>query len=297
MRITSIFTVIVLGASSACASGTIPLRQFPGVDAPLTLSWSDEFDGNTLDRSLWNVEINGTGCGNNELQYYIDSPDNVAVRDGNLVLTARRAEHEGRAFTSGRINSRDKYTFTYGVAEARVKLPTTANGLWPAVWFMGNDISECGWPRCGEIDLLEMGHLDGIKDSTQNRLFNGAIHYGDGAHQMTVGPATAPESLQDGEYHSFYLVWTPESIKMYVDDATEPYMSVAIDDTESMKSPGYYFHKPAFILFNLAVGGNFPDIHTPEGITALNASNGNAASMLVDYIRIYTPSNQQYSLK
>lgn len=141
------------------------------------LVWEDNFDGSALNRDYWNVEVNGSGCGNNELQYYVDNADNVAVRDGNLVITARRQDYDGHAFTSGRVNTCGKVGFTYGIVEARIKLPKTANGLWPAFWMMGDDIKECGWPACGETDVLEMGHADGIMDGTQERLFNGALHW------------------------------------------------------------------------------------------------------------------------
>ena len=191
------------------------------------LAWSDEFDADTLDRSVWNVEVNGTGCGNEELQYYVDDPANVALRDGNLVITARRCPYGGKEFTSGRLTTNLKYAFQYGIVEARIKLPRTTDSLWPAFWMMGDNINTAGWPLCGEIDILEMGHADGISGQTQDRLFNGALHWGEhaGAHQQSVGARTNPYSLQDGEYHKYFLVWTPEAIKMYVDDCGEPYLS------------------------------------------------------------------------
>lgn len=255
-----------------------------------TLAWSDEFDGDALDRSAWNVEINGTGCGNNELQYYIDSPDNVAVRDGNLVITARRGDYQGKHFTSGRLNTADKITFTYGIIEARIKLPSTADGLWPAFWMMGNDIISEGWPKCGETDVLEMGHFNGINRNVQDRLFNGALHWGAASdqHAQKVGDRLHPTSLQDGEYHNFYVVWTPQSIEMFVDDFTEPYLSVDISTTDDVRAPGCYFHKPNFLLVNLAVGGQFPGIYDADKITALDEG---PASMFVDYIRVYQRDN------
>ena len=85
------------------------------------LVWEDNFDGAALNRDYWNVEVNGSGCGNNELQYYVDNADNVAVRDGNLVITARRQDYDGHAFTSGRVNTCGKVGFTYGIVEARIK--------------------------------------------------------------------------------------------------------------------------------------------------------------------------------
>ena len=246
--------------------------------------WEDNFDGTELNRDYWNVEINGTGCGNNELQYYLDNGKNVAVRDGNLVLTAIREKYGDHNFTSGRINTLGKVGFTYGILEARIKLPKTEDGLWPAFWMMGDDIKENGWPTCGETDILEMGHADGIKGDTRDRLFNGALHWGQSPadHRQQVGVRTSKSSLQDGEYHTFYIVWSAEKIEMFVDDDPSPYLSAEIGEGSGKES---YFNKDNFVLFNLAVGGNFPGIHNADAITALG-ENGQA-EMLVDYVRIY----------
>lgn len=288
LRISFLSAVVLLTSTAVRAAGPTPSRSFSDWSEHPVMVWSDEFDGDSLNRDVWNVEFNGTGCGNHELQYYIDSPRNVAVRDGNLVLTARRESYDGHAFTSGRVNTRGKLTFTYGLVEVRVLLPETADGLWPAVWFMGDDIVENGWPLCGETDLLEMGHADGIADGTQARLFNGAVHYGLNGHSQQVGPCTAPYSLQDGCYHIFYLLWTPESIAMYVDDIEQPYFTIPLTGNADSSAPGYYFNKPNFMLVNLAVGGDFPGIHDPDAVTALSGDHPEA-SMSVDYIRLYLP--------
>lgn len=250
----------------------------------MKLVWEDDFDGSQLNRDYWNVEVNGSGCGNNELQYYVDNADNVGVRDGNLVITARRQDFDSHSFTSGRVNTLGKVEFTYGVIEARIRLPKTANGLWPAFWMMGADIREVGWPRCGETDVLEMGHADGIKAETQERLFNGAQHWGTSTdtHCQSVAASTHTSSLQDGEYHLFTVVWTPEVIEMYVDEADEPYLR---SDISRGSDKHDYFNKANFLLFNLAVGGDFPNIHNPANVTALPGDS--ASEMLVDYVRIY----------
>lgn len=255
--------------------------------------WSDEFDGTELDRSVWNVEVNGSGCGNNELEYYIDSPSNIELRDGTLVMKARRTPYgESHHFTSARLNTRGKQTFTYGIVEASIKLPQTADGLWPAFWMMGDKIRETGWPACGEIDILEMGHADGIASGAQDRLFNGALHFGpdERSHSQIVGPSQTPYSLQDGKFHTFRVVWTPESIEMYVDEIAEPYLSVDISTKDDAHGPGAYFHHPHFLLLNLAVGGDFTGIHDPAAISALPEA-GSEAEMIVDYVRVYTPAD------
>ena len=255
------------------------------------LVWQDLFDGEKLNLDRWNIEVNGDGGGNNELQYYTARLENVRVGDdgegnGCLILTAKKEVYNGKQCTSGRITTKNKIAFKHGKIEAAIKLPQTANGLWPAFWMMGNDFDQVGWPRCGETDILEMGHANGIKQSEQDRLFNGALHWGVSPerHQQTVGDRTNSYSLQDGEYHTFTLLWTPERIEMYVDGCESPYLSVDIT-SDGEGNVGKYFHKDNFILFNLAVGGNFPGIHSADGITAL-PENG-TAEMLVDYVRVY----------
>ena len=147
------------------------------------LVWQDLFDFGTLNPDRWNIEVNGSGGGNNELQFYTDRSENVRVGDdgkgnGCLILTARRENYNNRNFTSGRINSKTKVAFTHGKIEASIKIPTTANGLWPAFWMMGNDYDQVGWPRCGETDIMEMGHSNGINRGVSDRFFNGACHWG-----------------------------------------------------------------------------------------------------------------------
>ena len=262
------------------------------------LVWQDLFDANELNSQRWNIEVNGDGGGNNELQYYTDRAENVRLGDdgkgnGCLILTAKKEVYGGRQATSGRITSKNKIAFKHGKIEAAIKLPKTANGLWPAFWMMGNDYDQVGWPRCGETDIMEFGNATGIKNGTQDRYFNGACHWGQSweNHPNYARAVTYQYSLQDDEFHIYTLIWDEEKVAMYVDldkypDA-EPYYIMTIPATNDTNSPGYYFHKENFILFNLAVGGNFPGIWDINQITALNESNGYQASMYVNYVKIY----------
>lgn len=262
------------------------------------LVWQDLFDANELNSQRWNIEVNGDGGGNNELQYYTDRAENVRLGDdgkgnGCLILTAKKEVYGGRQATSGRITSKNKIAFKHGKIEAAIKLPKTANGLWPAFWMMGNDYDQVGWPRCGETDIMEFGNATGIKNGTQDRYFNGACHWGQSweNHPNYAHAVTYQYSLQDDEFHIYTLIWDEEKVAMYVDldkypDA-EPYYIMTIPATNDTNSPGYYFHKENFILFNLAVGGNFPGIWDINQITALNESNGYQASMYVNYVKIY----------
>lgn len=269
------------------------------------LVWQDLFDAKALNTDNWQIEEYSNGSGNNELQAYV--AQNVALgreeKSGRncLILTAKRTNDTSKPVTSGRIISDEKMTFTYGKVEASIKLPKTANGLWPAFWILGADYHENGWPYCGEIDILEMGHTNGIKSQTQNTLFNGACHWGP-KHSANSHPYYAKETindydLQDGEFHLYTLIWDEESIKMYLDmdkfpDA-EPYFSMDITQKDSEYSPGHYFHKPFFVIFNLAVGGDFTGLWNVDDISALNDKNGHEARMYVDYVKVYQKKGQK----
>lgn len=268
--------------------------------AGYTLVWADEFDGQTLDMNNWNIEVNGDGGGNSELQYYREENVSISTEPASgrscLTLTARRESFGGRHATSGRINSKGKRFFKYGRFDALIKFPPTADGLWPAYWMMGNDFDEVGWPRCGEIDIIELGNANGIAAGTQDRYFNGACHWGyykdvgnnNWAYPNYANHVTYPYSVEDGEFHLISCIWDTEFLSMYVDldkypDA-EPYFRIGITETGDDWGTGYYFHKDFFILFNLAVGGNFTGIWDINRITALASGE---QKMYVDYVKVY----------
>lgn len=293
--------------SAQCLTAAEPQNGTGETDG-YRLVWQDLFDDGVLRPERWNIEVNGNGGGNHELQYY--HPDNVRVGDdgygnGCLILTARRLEEpiEKRHFTSGRVNTSKLFAFCHGKIEAAIRFPKTANGLWPAFWMMGNDHAENGWPKCGETDIVEMGHSTGIKSATTDRFFNGALHWGQAwPNRSYARDTTKSYSLQDGEFHLFTLIWDEDYVSMYVDlDKTPrqtPYfrMKITADDPDNPDSAGNYFHKENFILFNLAVGGDFPDCHFNADITALNAENGYEASMYVNYVKVYQKGTPDESL-
>lgn len=264
------------------------------IPAEYTLVWSDEFNSSELDLTKWLIEDNGNGGGNNELQYY----DSRGVSMGKepdsgrncLILTARKEQYRGKTASSGRVNTSNGYTLTHGRIDALIRLPKTADGLWPAFWLLGADYKQVGWPRCGEIDILEMGNSTGIRRGMQERYFNGACHWGyyeGGGYPNYAKASDAPYSLQDG-FHLFTLVWDEEMVATYLDlhlyPNAEPYFVMNIDDRSSDKSPGNYLHHDFFIIFNLAVGGNFTGIWDIDKVTALS---GGEANMYVDYVRVY----------
>lgn len=265
------------------------------------LRWSDEFNGTSLNTTLWNIEENGNGGGNQELQYY--RKENVAVHDGNLVLTARRENYNNKQFTSGRVNTRDKAYFKHGIIQARIKFPKTANGVWPAYWMMGNDYGKVGWPKCGEIDIVETGNAEGIKNGTQTRHFGSTLHWGTSAgaaHKQYGTSYLAPETnpLQNDDYHIITMEWNGNFMQMFYDledfsvsaKSKARFYSVSIPSSTNTSDIGYYFQKPFFFIFNLAVGGNYTGIYNAGGITAM-PNAGDEAKMYVDWVRVYQDAN------
>jgi len=259
------------------------------------LVWQDDFNGTFLNKTNWTVIEDGDGGGNKELQYY--KRENVVLGKEPvsgahcLILTAKLEDYKQKQCTSGRLSTQDKVTFKYGKIEARIKAPKTENGLWPAFWLMGNDISSVNWPKCGEIDVLEMGNEGGIKEGTQDRFFNGACHWGEnwnnGLHPNFVKYNTSLYCLQD-DFHLYTLIWDEKFIRMYLDldkyPDNKPYYEMPISGEDADWKPAHYFHKEFYIIFNLAIGGFFTNILDINEVTALK--NGDA-KMYIDYVRLY----------
>ncbi|ETR65982.1 MAG: glycoside hydrolase family protein, partial [Candidatus Magnetoglobus multicellularis str. Araruama] len=256
-----------------------------------TLVFSDEFEGNALDTSVWNHETGygSDGWGNNEWQLYTNNEDNVRVEDGNLIISARTSGNNGMrdgSITSGRINTMDKKSFKYGKIQARVKLPYQL-GLWPAFWMLGSSFSTAGWPQCGEIDIME-SFAQFLSDN-QNQ---GTLHWWDednnvGTNSITYNNFNYPypnvgvfsEPLNE-DFHIYEIEWDAEKIIWKVDGVG--FYSESI--TESNKSE---FHKAHFIIFNLAVGGNLGGT-VDENTFPLDANNHpTPQNLYVDWVRVY----------
>ncbi|WP_433614554.1 RICIN domain-containing protein [Paenibacillus cellulositrophicus] len=237
------------------------------------LVWSDEFDGTALNRSNWTPEI-GTGSGgwgNNELQYYTDRSQNLQVTGGNLVITARKESYGGMNYTSARIKTQNLKSFTYGKIEARIKLPS-GQGLWPAFWMLGSNISMVGWPYSGETDIMERVN--------NNPYVNGTVHWDAGGH-AEYGRVSG--NLDFSQYHVYSVEWDSKYIRWFVDGQqfNEFYIENGTGNTEE-------FQRPFFLLLNLAVGGNWPG--------APNDSTPFPAQMLVDYVRVYQDNGQSSAI-
>ena len=253
------------------------LAGAPVVANAETLLWSDEFDsGTSPNPDVWTPDLGNWGWGNNELQNYTSDPANLRVENGNLVITAQKSGNgAGASFTSARIKTLDKLTFTYGTIEARIRVPDLGNGLWPAFWTLGNNFPQVGWPFCGELDVMEMGHVFAINDGVINRRMGSAAHWDSNGYASYGEFYDAPNDLND-DYHTFRMEWTPDYVSTYVDGSWVWSMDI------SSLAEFSEFHAPHFILLNLAVGGSFTGILNPAGITAPFS-----AEYLVDYIRIY----------
>ena len=258
------------------------------------LVWNEDFTDGALDNAVWNIEVNGDGGGNNELQYYCEKGVSVGVEPTTgkqcLILTATKEDYQGKKCTSGRVNTKNKMTYTFGRIDARIKFPQTANGLWPAFWQMGNNYDQVGWPKCGETDIIELGHQNAFSKGTQDRYFNGAMHVGRrwDAVWSDAQDATWAYSVED-TFHIVTMIWTPSTIDMYMDKEAHPENEAYFHaDLEPNEDADYnrqlVFGKPNFIIANVAVGGNFPGIFDINKITAL--ANG-PRSMYIDWIRIY----------
>jgi len=229
-----------------------------------TLVWSDEFDGTTLNTTNWVYDI-GTGSGgwgNNELEYYTNRTQNVAVTGGKLEITALSESYGGKNYTSGRIKTQGKQEWKYGKIEASIKLPT-GQGIWPAFWMLGSNITGTVWPACGEIDIME--HV------SNEAVTHGTMHWDSNGYQYYGGPGP---NLDFSQYHTYAIEWDANSIKWSIDGVQfwEGNIANSINGTDE-------FHKPFFIILNLAVGGNWPG--SPNSTTVF------PAKMYVDYVRVY----------
>ncbi|MGC8595568.1 MAG: family 16 glycosylhydrolase [Candidatus Kryptoniota bacterium] len=245
------------------------------------LVWSDEFSGTTLDLSKWSYEIgNGSnGWGNNELEYYTSRSQNVSVGNGYLAITAQKESYSGFNYTSARIKTQGKFSFKYGKAEARIKLPY-GNGMWPAFWMLGDNISTVGWPSCGEIDIMEMIGGTGVGNTgTQlsDSTVYGTLHWNQNGHVQSGGKISLRSGRFADEFHLFGVIWTPQNVKFYVDSTI--YYQVDISSA-GMSA----FQNNFFLILNLAVGGNWPGYP--------NSSTVFPQTMLVDYVRVYQDVSQ-----
>ena len=247
---------------------------FAATPLPWKLVWSDEFEGSKLDFNKWAVEENAHGGGNNELQFYVDSPRNVRVENGLLVLEARHEPHDyagvRRNFTSSRIRTKHRADWTYCRVEVRAKLPT-GRGIWPAIWMLPTEDKYGTWAASGEIDIMELvGH--------EPHQIHGTIHYGGRwPKNLSAGkPYALPKGTFADDFHIFALEWERDAFRWYVDGQLFSTQTKWRSEGASFPAP---FDQPFHLLLNLSVGGNWPG--PPDAQTVF------PQRMLVDYVRVY----------
>jgi beta-glucanase (GH16 family) len=228
------------------------------------LVWEEEFKGKALDTNSWNFEL-GDGCpncgwGNNERQLY--TTENHQLVGGKLVITAKK---NGDKYTSTRITTKGKKEFRYGRFEARAKLPV-GHGIWPAFWMLGSNIDKVGWPKSGEIDILEYVGRE------PHMVFT-SLHT-QASHGNTINTKkTKFEDIEDG-FHLYAAEWTKEKIDFFVDDK----LVYTFNPSEKTEAT-WPFDQPFYIVVNVAIGGNFGGPEVKDEILP--------QQFIVDYIRVY----------
>lgn len=268
--------------------------------------WADEFDGDRLDETRWTPAADCGGGGNDERQCYEASPETVSVKDGVLRLTVLKRKTRGLAnpwagptgpmktgdYASGKIVTQGKASWLYGRIEARARVPG-GQGVWPAIWMMPELSTYGGWPKSGEIDILETVNLgapceptgDACEGGRENRVF-GTIHFAAdaaGAHRQAGGNTAMPAS-PDG-FHVYAVEWTPEAIAWFVDGqeyARATPQDWKRDDAEAGPAP---FDRPFHLILNLAFGGRWPEGANAKGVDEAALP----ATMEVDWVRVSQP--------
>lgn len=258
---------------NAAALGLGPNSGYtsPSAYEGYNLVWADEFSGAELSTD-WTFEL-GDGCpdlcgwGNEELEFY--KKENTTLVDGNLVITAKGETVGGKSYTSSRLITKGKKFFTYGRVDIRAKLPK-GQGLWPALWMLGENINEVGWPSCGEIDIMEM---IGGSNFNQDATVHGTVHWdNNGSYANYGGNTKLPFGIFNDEFHVFSILWDAEKIVWLLDNVQYHVIDIRPAGLNE-------FQKPFFFILNVAVGGKWPG--NPDGSTVF------PQEMKVDYLRVF----------
>lgn len=274
----------------------IPDAVVPMGDTKYTekdLVWKDSFNGTELNRNDWNVELHEPGWVNNESQKYVDSEDNIRVQNGFLTIQAKKdiANDGTVSYTSGRINTQNKHDYLYGRFESRLKVPK-GNNFLPAFWMMPTDESLYGqWPRCGEIDIMEV--LGSATNPDASKKLYSTLHFG-APHKEAQGTYVLDKGSFADEFHVFACEWEPGEIRFYVDGKlyhTENNWFTKKDDGYGEVTYPAPYDQPFHVILNLAVGGNW------AGAPDETKEFGKDAQMVVDYVKIYQKDSYNENVK
>jgi len=232
---------------------------------PYKLVWEENFNDTKLDETSWNFEL-GSGCpnlcgwGNNEAQFY--TKENHKIENGILIISAKK---DSNSYTSTRITTQNKKVFQYGKIECRAKLPI-GKGLWPAFWMLGENITKIGWPKCGEIDILE------YIGKEPDMIFT-SLHTQE-SHGNTINTKkTKIETIEDG-FHIYAIDWNADSISFFVDNVLVYRYSPDIKNENN-----WPYNQPFYFIINLAIGGNFGGPEIDNQIFPQEFS--------IDYIKVF----------
>ena len=301
------------GADTTTNTAVVEIDTTKPVD-DWQLVWSDEFDGTSLNSSNWTIEVNCDGGGNFEQQCYTDAPDNISVDGGMLTITALPAAGGADLpYTSGRINTSGKADFKYGRIEMSAKMPA-GQGTWPAFWMLPTDYVYGGWPKSGEIDIMEAVNLGVVGDDgvAETRVF-GTLHYGQNApnNDFSGKDFRPPSGLNPSEgFNTYAIEWQEGEIRWYFNGylyAMQRKSDVRYSSSGQaigLKHRGWYtprfsplsgepevtygaepFDEYFHMVLNLAVGGSFPENTNAGGIDPTAFENGQ--TLEVDYVRVY----------
>jgi uncharacterized protein (TIGR03437 family) len=254
-----IASVVLFAAASASA-------QPAPAQTSWKLYWSDEFNGpagSQPNPTYWTYDLGNNGWGNNELETYTDAAENAQM-DGLGHLDIHVENPSAGVYTSARMKTEGLFSVEYGRIEARIKLPF-GQGIWPAFWMLGNNITTVSWPQCGEIDIMEN---IGSTPSTNYGSLHGPNYNPTAQYQLPDG-----QKLSDN-FHTYAIEWSPQQVAFYVDGN--------LYETQASTGSDWVFdvaNNPFFIILNVAVGGSFPG--SPDSTTQF------PQDMLVDYVRVY----------
>lgn len=272
--------MLLLFACSGKGDGTAvtPVTPQGPIDSGWTFEttpvWADEFDYTGLpDHTKWGYDIGGSGWGNNELEYYTDSITNAEVANSILTITAKKEAKNGLNYTSARLVTKGKGDFLYGRIEVKAKLPA-GKGTWPAIWMLPTDWFYGGWPKSGEIDIMEhVGYDPNVVHITAHTE----------AYYFKINTQKTSTRKIDNAitaFHTYRMDWTPYALRGYIDDQL-----IFQFANEGKGYTVWPFNKRFHLLLNVAVGGDW------GGAQGIDDTIFPAA-MQVDYVRVYKMINK-----